>query len=74
MLDPGCFEEGNVTGERYKRMVRYFLFSKFANCPQDMIFQQDGALLYYANILRQYLDRKIPNRYMGWEVPFPWRP
>lgn len=30
-----------------------------------MIFQQRGALLYYENIVRQYVDQKLRNRWIG---------
>ena len=37
-----------------------------------MIFQQDGAPPHYAIPVRQYLDHKLPNRWMGRGGPIPW--
>lgn len=37
------FEEGIVTGERYKRMLRYFLFPTLADYHSGISFKQDGA-------------------------------
>ena len=40
---PFFFEDGNVTGSRYKRMLWYFLLPRLRDYPRSMIFQQDGA-------------------------------
>ena len=37
------FEDGNMTGSRYKSMLLYFLLPKLRDYPESMIFQQDGA-------------------------------
>ena len=37
-----------------------------------MIFQRDGALPDYANEVREYLDRKLPGRWMGRGGPVSW--
>lgn len=66
------FEDGTAIRERYKRILRYFQFVVLAKYPSDMILQQYGAPTHYANIVRQYLDQKYPNRLMGREGPFQW--
>ena len=43
IIGPYFFENENVTGSTYKRMLRYFLLPKLQGYPEDMIFQQDGA-------------------------------
>lgn len=72
VIGPYFFDDGSVTGDRYKRMLRYYLFPKLSNYPSDMIFQQDGAPPHYAIPVRQYLDHKLPNRWMGRGGPIPW--
>lgn len=64
------YEDGTVTEERSKRMLRYFLFPKFANYPFDMIHQQDEASQHYDNKIRKYLDHQLPNRWMGRGINF----
>ena len=62
------FENKNVTGSTYKRIVRYFLFPELWGYPQDKIFSQVGAPPHYSFEVRQYSDRKLPGRWMdrGW--------
>ena len=56
----------------YKRILHYFLFPKLRGYPEDMIFQQDGAPPDYSLEFRQYLDRKVPGRWMGRGAPIDW--
>lgn len=74
IIGPYFFENENVTGQSYKRMLRYYVFPRLRNYPEDMIFQQDGAPPHYAVIVRQYLDQKLPNRWIGRAGPIPWPP
>ena len=46
-------------------MLPYFLFPKLRDYPEDMLFQQDGAPPHYAVVTREYLDMKLPNRWIG---------
>ena len=62
----------NVIGSIYKRILRYFLFIRLQEYPEDMIFQQNGALPHYSLEERGHLDRKLPNRWMGRVVPIEW--
>ena len=50
---------GNVTGRTYNRMLRYFLSPKNDRCPEDLIFQQDGAPPDYSLKVREYLNRNL---------------
>lgn len=70
---PLCFfDDGSVTGDRYINVLRYFLFQKVANYFFDMIFLQDGTPLQYVILVRAYLDRKLPKRWMGRGGPISW--
>ena len=72
IIGPYFFENENVTGSTYKRMLRYFLFPKPRNYPETMIFQQDGAPPHYSLEVREYLNRKLPNQWMGRGGPISW--
>ncbi len=72
VIGPYFFENENVTGSTYKRMLRYFLFPKLQNYPENMIFQQDGAPPHYSLEVREYLDRKLPNQWIGRGGPISW--
>lgn len=71
-IGPYFFENGNVTGASYRSMLRYFFFPKLRDYPADYIFQQDGAPPHFALPVRQYLDRKVPNRWIGRAGPVSW--
>ena len=55
-------------------MLRYFAFLRLRNYPQDTIFQQNSAPPHYRHIVREYLDRKFPNRWIGRGGPISWPP
>ncbi len=72
VIGPYFFENENVTGSTYKRMLRYFLFPKLQNYSENMIFQQDGAPPHYSLEVREYIDRKLPNQWIGRGGPISW--
>lgn len=49
-------DQRNVTGESYKRHLKYDAFRKLQNYSEDTIFQQDDAPPQYAIPLSLYLD------------------
>lgn len=59
------FENEKVTGNTYKRMLHFSLFPRLQRCPEDTIFQQDGASINHSLEVIDYLDRKLP--IVGWE-------
>ena len=64
VLGPYVFENQNVTGSVSKRMQGYFLFPILEGYTEDMIFQMDGGAPLYSLDVREYLDRKLPNRWV----------
>ena len=39
---------------------------------KGLTFQQDGASWHYAVIVREWLDKKFPNRLIGKHGPIEW--
>ena len=72
IVGPYFFENQNVKGSTYERMLRYFLFPKLRGYPGGIIFQQDGVPSHYSLEVRQYLDRKLPGRWMSRGGPIDW--
>jgi len=72
VIGPYFFENGNVTGNSYKKMLRYFFFPKVRDYPDNWLFQQDGAPPHFALPVRAYLDSKLPNRWIGRAGPIAW--
>lgn len=66
IIGPVFFEE-NVTGERYKRMLRkeFIPFAQGMNAVEDYWFMQDGALPHRTNAVFEYLDEHFPGRVLG---------
>lgn len=72
IIGPYFFQNETVTGDRYKSMLVHYVFPKLRDYPDSMLFQQDGAPPHYAVTVRQYLDRKLPNRWIGRGGPIAW--
>jgi hypothetical protein len=41
-------------------------------CPQDIIFQQDGASPHYARQVREFLDDVFPDAWIGRRGSIEW--
>lgn len=74
IIGPYFFSAGSVTGAMYKRMLRYYALPKVLALPGSPIFQQDGAPPHWSSEVRQYLDRKLENRWIGRGGPIAWPP
>ena len=63
---PFFFAEARVTGPVYLDMIDQFLEPQLLTVGIDtVVFQQDGAPCNYAVIVRDYLDRHFPGRWIG---------
>lgn len=61
-----CFIKNvTVVGDSYKKMPRFFLFPWLRDNYRDQTFQQDWAPLYYAHIVRNYLNKKTGTSWIG---------
>lgn len=74
IIGPYFFSEPTVTGESYKRMLRYYAMPKVMDLPASPIFQQDGAPPHWSLAVRSYLDTKLPQRWIGRGGPIAWPP
>ncbi|CAF1096118.1 unnamed protein product [Didymodactylos carnosus] len=59
-----------VTGPLYKEMLVSYAWPQLKN--KNFYFQHDGAGPHYAVIVREWLDRKFPDRWLGRRGPFDW--
>ena len=69
LIGPYIFE-GPVTGESYLQMLDQYLWPQISR--RRFYFQQDGAPAHYAQNVRQWLDDKLPNRWIGRRGPIEW--
>ena len=69
LLGPYFFEE-NVNQFSYLNMLQGFVWPKIKH--KRLYFQQDGAATHYAITVREWLDAKMPNRWIGRRGPFEW--
>ena len=63
-----------VNGATYLTLLKRRLWPLLneLNEINEMIFMQDRALPHYATGVREWLDRKFPNRWMGRAGPIRW--
>jgi len=56
-----------VTGDRYLEMLQDYFYPKFLQLENngEIIFQQDGATPHYKNTVRDWLDSRFQNRWIG---------
>ena len=73
VIGPYFFEE-NVNGKNYLDMLQNFFWPYIQSkglCSKIM-FQQDGAPAHYSLIVRNWLDKRLPGRWIGRRGPIEW--
>lgn len=66
------FDEGSLTSETYKSLLRYYLLPKLASYPFDLRFQPHESSRRHTSPVRQYLEQRLPNREMERKGPISW--
>ena len=74
IIDPYFFSELSVTVSKYKRILRCYGLPKIQELPGGPVFQQAGARADYSISVRQYLDRKFVDDWIGRVGPTTWPP
>ncbi len=69
LIGPFFFND-TVNGPLYKEMLVEYVWPKISR--KGFYFQHDGAGAHYAIIVREWLDKKFPNRWIGRRGPFDW--
>lgn len=59
-----------VTGPSYKEMLVNYAWPRLKN--KNFYFQHDGAGAHYSVTVREWLDKKFPDRWIGRRGPFDW--
>ncbi|KAJ4445952.1 hypothetical protein ANN_12638 [Periplaneta americana] len=59
----------------YIDMLQNFLFPQMQQMEMELqiIFQQDGAPSHFANHVREELNHRFPDRWIGRNGPIPWK-
>ncbi|GBN35653.1 hypothetical protein AVEN_190968-1 [Araneus ventricosus] len=60
-----------VTSNIYLDMLQLYAVPQ---CPEGVVFQQDGAPPHYGNIVREFLDTTFPQRWIGRGAVMAWPP
>lgn len=73
MIGPYFFEE-NVNASNYLDMLENFFWPIVKNkrIASKIMFQQDGAAAHYSLIVRDWLDKRLPGRWIGRRGPIEW--
>lgn len=64
------FFDGSVTGESYLEMLQTYVWPKVRQ--RRLYFQQDGAPSHYSLVVREWLDQKFPDHWIGRRGPIEW--
>ena len=77
MIGPYIFPQC-VRGHIYANVLQDELPALLENVPvqtqQQMYYQHDGAPPYFSEVVRQYLNHKFPNYWIGHGVAQNWPP
>lgn len=75
IIGPYFFDE-NVTSESYMAMLTAFFLpaARRLDRPHLVRLQQDGASPHTALVTREFLNRELPNRWVGLNGPVTWPP
>lgn len=70
------FFQTNVTGKSYQSMLQRFFFprARVMFPGIDFLLQQDGAPPHTSNIAVNYLNAKLPGKWVGKRGPILWPP
>lgn len=62
-------DDGTVTGDRYQSMLLRYLLLKLPNYHSGMIIEQSWVPPNYELLIRQYLDPRLPESWIGSHKP-----
>ena len=74
IVGPFFFIEQTVTGDIYLDMLEQFAVPQLIPRQPHVIFQQDGAPPHWSLLVRDFLDRTFPQRWIGRDGPTKWPP
>lgn len=70
--------EHRVTGGNYLKFLNNEFIAVLENFPlakrTEMYFQHDGAPIHFTNEVKQFLDEKFPDKWIGRGGPVEWPP
>jgi hypothetical protein len=69
LVGPYFFKD-TVTGSSYKHMLVHYAWPQLKH--KKFYFQHDGAPSHYVVTVREWLDEKFPDRWIGRRGPFDW--
>ncbi|KAJ4449634.1 hypothetical protein ANN_01038 [Periplaneta americana] len=71
VIGPFFFVESTVTGTTYLDMLENYAVPQIQD---EFFFRQDGAPPHYANQIRDYLNTRFPNKWIGRSGSIEWPP
>lgn len=74
VVGPFFFAEATVTGIVYLDMLENFVMPQLEDIGHQVFFQQDGAPPHWNLRVREFLDERMPGRWIGRGGPLLWPP
>jgi hypothetical protein len=71
IIGPFFFQERTVTSHLYLDMLEHYAVPQL---PCDAWFQWDGASPHFGNTVRQFLNERFPNKWIGRGSFLAWPP
>ena len=74
IIGPFIFAESTITANIYLDMLKHYVVPQLEEFQPRVVFQQDGAPPPWGLIVRDFLNKTFPNRWIGRNGPTPWTP
>ncbi|XP_054716800.1 uncharacterized protein LOC129226226 [Uloborus diversus] len=77
VIGPFIFAERNINGDVYCDMLEEYVYPQLDDIEAEkglVYFQQDRAPPHFSLRVRESLDARLGNRWIGREGPIPWLP
>lgn len=74
VIGPFFFCENTVNSQVYLDLLERFVFPQLQEFQPNILFQQDGAPPHWSLEVRQRLNNKFPDRWIGRDGPTEWPP
>lgn len=70
------FFTATIDGLVYLKMLKEFFYPlcQKRRITQTLVFQHDGASPHFANVVKEWLNKKFPSRWIGRGSSVPWPP
>ena len=74
VIGPFFFQQKTITADIYLQTLTEYVPPQLEEFQAHILFQQDGAPPHWGKKVREFLDQKFSNRWIGRDGPIFWPP